>query len=56
MASRILDMGDILTLIEQAQKQFDEEEARKAAIKISDGSFVWMISSISCSRCASLVR
>ena len=39
MASRILDMGDILTLIEQAQKQFDEEAARKAAIKISDGSF-----------------
>ena len=39
MASRILDMGDILTLIGQAQKQFDEEEARKAAIKISDGSF-----------------
>ena len=31
MASRILDMGDIMTLIEQAQKQFDEEEARKAA-------------------------
>lgn len=39
MASRILDMGDILTLIEQAQKQFDEEEACKAAVKISDGSF-----------------
>ena len=39
MASRILDMGDILTLIEQAQKQFEEEEARKAAVKISDGSF-----------------
>ncbi len=39
MASRILDMGDILTLIEQAQKQFDEEEASKAAVKISDGSF-----------------
>ena len=39
MASRILDMGDIITLIEQAQKQFDEEEARKAAVKISDGSF-----------------
>ena len=39
MASRILDMGDILTLIEQAQKQFDEEKARKAAVKISDGSF-----------------
>ena len=37
MASRILDMGDIMTLIEQAQKQFDEEEARKAAEKISEG-------------------
>ena len=39
LASRILDMGDIMTLSEQAQKQFDEEEARKAAAKISDGSF-----------------
>ena len=39
MASRILDMGDILTLIEQAQRQFDEEEARKAAGKMYEGSF-----------------
>ncbi len=39
MASRILDMGDILTLIEQAQKQFDEEEARQAAEKLAEGSF-----------------
>ena len=39
MASRILDMGDILTLIEQAQKQFDEEQAREAAAKISEGEF-----------------
>ena len=39
MASRILDMGDIMTLIEQAQKQFNEEEARKAAEKLSEGSF-----------------
>ncbi|GAA0637859.1 signal recognition particle protein [Bifidobacterium pullorum] len=39
MASRILDMGDILTLIEQAQKQFDEEEARKAAQKMAEGEF-----------------
>lgn len=31
MASRILDLGDILTLIEQAQKSFDEEEARRVA-------------------------
>ncbi|MBW3082751.1 signal recognition particle protein [Bifidobacterium phasiani] len=39
MASRILDMGDILTLIEQAQKQFDEEEARRAAQKMAEGEF-----------------
>lgn len=39
MASRILDMGDILTLIEKAQKQFDEEEARQAAEKMAEGSF-----------------
>ena len=31
MASRILDLGDVLTLIEQAQKAFDEEEARASA-------------------------
>ena len=29
MASRILDMGDILTLIEQAQKTFDEDRGRQ---------------------------
>lgn len=39
MASRILDMGDILTLIEKAQKQFDEEEAQQAAEKMAEGSF-----------------
>ena len=39
MASRILDMGDIMTLIEQAQRQFDEEEARQAAAKMAEGSF-----------------
>ncbi|OZG50672.1 signal recognition particle protein [Bombiscardovia coagulans] len=39
MASRILDMGDILTLIEQAQKEFDEEESRKAAAKMAEGSY-----------------
>ncbi|MDN5892980.1 MAG: signal recognition particle protein Srp54, partial [Nocardioides sp.] len=35
MASRILDMGDMLTLIEQAEKTFDQEEALKAAEKLS---------------------
>src|SRR6188768_1416645 len=39
MASRILDLGDILTLIEQAQGAFDEEEARKTAEKFATDSF-----------------
>src|SRR5690606_37527691 len=39
MASRILDLGDILTLIEQAQKAFDEEEAKKVAEKFATDSF-----------------
>ncbi|QEO10589.1 signal recognition particle protein [Protaetiibacter larvae] len=39
MASRILDLGDILTLIEQAQQAFDEEEALKVAEKFRTDSF-----------------
>ncbi|HVX08179.1 signal recognition particle protein [Humibacter sp.] len=39
MASRILDLGDVLTLIEQAQQAFDEEEARKVAEKFATDSF-----------------
>ena len=39
MASRILDLGDILTLIEQAQGAFDEEEARKTAEKLATSTF-----------------
>lgn len=39
MASRILDLGDILTLIEQAQKNFTEEEARKTAEKFATDTF-----------------
>ncbi|MHA7986888.1 signal recognition particle protein [Rathayibacter sp. CAU 1779] len=39
MASRILDLGDVLTLIEQAQQTFDEEEARKVAEKFATDSF-----------------
>jgi signal recognition particle subunit SRP54 len=35
MASRILGMGDMLTLIEQAQKHFDEAEAEKVAAKLA---------------------
>jgi signal recognition particle subunit SRP54 len=37
MASRILDMGDVLTLIEQAEKAFDAEEAEKMAGKVLAG-------------------
>ncbi|MDF7640667.1 signal recognition particle protein [Bifidobacterium sp. ESL0784] len=39
MASRILDMGDILTLIEQAQKEFDEQEAMESAKKMAKGTY-----------------
>lgn len=37
MASRILGMGDVLTLIEQAEKTFDQEQAAKAAQKLARG-------------------
>ena len=37
MASRILGMGDVLTLIEQAQKTFDQAEAEKMAAKLQSG-------------------
>jgi len=37
MAGRILDMGDILTLIEQAEKAFDQQEAQRMADKVTKG-------------------
>lgn len=37
MAGRILDMGDVLTLIEQAEKRLDAEEAEKMAAKVMSG-------------------
>lgn len=37
MASRILDMGDILTLIEQAEKKIDQEAAKETALKALSG-------------------
>ena len=39
MAGRILGMGDMLTLIEQAEQVFEKEEAEKAAKKLVDGRF-----------------
>ncbi|MBV9823358.1 MAG: signal recognition particle protein [Actinobacteria bacterium] len=38
MASRILDMGDVLTLIEQAQRTFDADEAERMASKLTSGN------------------
>src|SRR6266516_1655954 len=37
MASRILDMGDMLTLIEQAEQAFDQEQAAQMAGKLVSG-------------------
>jgi signal recognition particle subunit SRP54 len=37
MASRILDMGDVLTLIEQAEKAFDAEQAADLATRFVEG-------------------
>ncbi|MCK9255778.1 MAG: signal recognition particle protein [Bacteroidales bacterium] len=39
MADRILGMGDIVSLVEKAQEQFDEEESRKLQKKIAKNQF-----------------
>jgi len=39
MASRILGMGDVISLVERAQQQFDEVEARKIQKKIAKNTF-----------------
>jgi signal recognition particle subunit SRP54 len=39
MAERILGMGDVVSLVEKAQEQFDEEEARKIQKKIAKNQF-----------------
>lgn len=39
MADRILGMGDIVSLVEKAQEQYDEEEARRVAKKIAKNQF-----------------
>lgn len=39
MADRILGMGDVVTLVERAQEQFDEEKARKLKKKIAKDQF-----------------
>lgn len=39
MADRILGMGDVISLVERAQEQFDEEKARKLQKKIAKNTF-----------------
>jgi signal recognition particle subunit SRP54 len=39
VAGRILGMGDILTLVEQAQRQYDQQEAAKLEAKMASGKF-----------------
>lgn len=39
MADRILGMGDVVTLVERAQEQFSEEEAKKLTKKLSQNKF-----------------
>ena len=39
MAERILGMGDVVSLVERAQEQYDEEEARKIQKKIAKNQF-----------------
>ena len=39
MASRILGMGDMMTLIEKAQENFDQEQATQAMAKMKENSF-----------------
>lgn len=39
MADRILGMGDVVSLVERAQEQYDEEEARKLQKKIAKNEF-----------------
>jgi signal recognition particle subunit SRP54 len=39
MAERILGMGDVVSLVEKAQEQYDEEEARKLQKKIAKNEF-----------------
>ena len=50
MASRILGMGDVLTLIEKAQEAFDEKEADEAGPSAPAGADAGGLSRARCSR------
>ena len=44
MSDRILGMGDIVSLVERAQEQYDEEEAKRLQKKIAKNQFILLIS------------
>ena len=50
MASRILGMGDVLSLIEKAQEAYDEQQAMEMAQKMRNNEFILTISLTRCSR------
>ena len=52
MASRILGMGDVMSLIERAQEQFDEREAAEMEASCARPTSRSRTSSASCARCA----
>ena len=52
MASRILDMGDVLTLIEQAEKAFDQEQAAEGRGEARPATAATSPSTTSSSRCS----
>ena len=52
MAQRILGMGDVLSLIEKAEQQFDEDEAKELERKLRRTSSRSTTSSSSCASCA----
>ena len=56
MASRILGMGDVLTLIEKAQANVDEEKAKELRKKCGQLLLPLMISLISLVKCATWDR
>ena len=41
MADRILGMGDVVSLVERAQQQYDEKEAKRLEAKIKKNKFDW---------------
>ena len=52
LASRILGMGDVVSLVEKASETIDQEEAEKLARKFEKGVSISMIWLRSCGKCA----